>query len=162
LFLLCDLGFPHRLRVRTPNSRDTMRRMAMSSWPKYTVIIGSAVLLRANVVPFILTVRDHSVRPSDSILAFESPLALLVAVLGAVVALIGTVGWAFHLSSQTLAVVGTILVSLAVLFLLGVNQMNFGFDDPTILFAALMVFAPGLIGVVCLLFASARRERASR
>jgi hypothetical protein len=137
-----------------------MRRMPTSSWPKYTVIIGSTLMVVAAALTLILMALERSVRGVSSILIFEFPFALLVAVLGAVMALIGTVCWAFHLSSQTLAGVGIMLVGLAFVFFLGMNQVTFGFDDPTALFAGLIVFAPGPVGVVCLLFAAARRGHA--
>jgi hypothetical protein len=139
-----------------------MRRMANSRWPEYAVMIGSTVMLGATVLTLILLAIDQSTHSVSSVLGFEFPIALLAAVLGVLVALIGTVGWAFRLPSQTLAGVGILLVGLAIVFFLRVNQVTFGFDDPTALFAVLIVFAPGLIGVVCLVFAVARRVRASR
>jgi hypothetical protein len=131
--------------------------MATSSWPKYTVIIGATLTLGAGATTFALRVLDRPSTGIPSLLISEAPIAIPVAVVGTVVALIGTVGWAFRLSSQTLAVVGMILISLAVLIYSGLGQMDFGFDDPTMVVALEMVFAPGLVGVVCLLFAAARR-----
>jgi uncharacterized membrane protein len=139
-----------------------MRRMANSRWPEYTVIIGSTLTVAAIALTFILIAFERSARDVSSILIFEYPVAFLVAVLGVVIVLIGVVCWASRLSSQTLAVIGAILVSLAVVFYLGVDQVTFGFDDETLPLALLIVLAPGLVGVVCLLCASARRERASR
>lgn len=123
--------------------RDTIARVATPSWPKRFVIIGSALVLGASGVAILLMALDGAGGGIDYVVGVAIPIALLAAVIGAILALIGSVRRAFDFPSQKLAVAGV------------------GFDDPTAFFAVLLTFAPSLIGAVCLTVAVARRGRAS-
>jgi hypothetical protein len=137
-----------------------MRRMATSSWPKHAVIFGSVLLFGAAIAALSLMALERRLNGIDSILIYAVPLALLTGLVGAVLALIGTIRWAFDLPSQTLAVAGIVLIALGFFCFVIFNNMNIGFDDPTALFGQLLVFAPVLLGVVSLIFAAARRGHA--
>jgi hypothetical protein len=140
--------------------RDTIARMATSSVPKYLVIAGSVLILAAAGVALALTRFDRT-HDITSILVSAYPIALMAAVLGAVMTLLGTVRWVYDFSSQKNAIAGVALVCLGGSLFVIINQMPFGFDDPSILFAQVVFYTPLLNGLVCLLLAAARHGKSN-
>jgi hypothetical protein len=95
----------------------------------------------------------------SSVLIVTIPLLVLLALLGFIVTLIGAIGWAFQAPMRRLVWFGIALTSLGVVFFVSEN-IQFGFDDPSILFMQAITVAPIVVGALFLLSAGIRRFRA--
>lgn len=130
--------------------------MATPPWPKRFVIIGSALLLGASDLA-LLSIAINTAAHLSSILIYAIPALFLVAVVGVVLAVIGTSRWAFDLPPRTLATAGIVLIGISVLLFIVVALMTHDFDDQSLVFASLIAFLPGMTGVACLVFAASFR-----
>ena len=111
----------------------------MSKWSlaQRLIVIGPTVILAGAVLGFCFTVigRSTSTITLDSIIDIAIPLSVLLALSGVLLTLMGAVVCAFRLPVLTLACIGGVLVAVGVLCIVVVNSMQFGFDDPSLLYA---------------------------
>jgi hypothetical protein len=128
-------------------------RMETPLWPKRFIIIGSALLLGASVLALFSMAVDTAAHLS-SILIYAIPALFLAAAVGVVLAVIGTSRWAFDMPPGTLAAAGIVLIGISVLLFVFVYLIRSNFDDPSLVFASLIAFLPGITGVACLMFAA--------
>jgi hypothetical protein len=117
--------------------------------------------MSATALAALLFFYDLLVENIAGILIYTIPILLLAGLSGFVLALIGAVTWSLRFPLQKLTWLGLVLMALGVLFFLVINRINFGFDNPGVLFAQLITFAPMLIGLVFLVAAGIRRLRDS-
>jgi hypothetical protein len=149
-----DTWVQHAVPLPILLSRDTMPRRSPPLWPKRIVILGSVLIVIATTVGAISTASAEL----SSALGNLVPAALLTAVIGAVLVLVGTIRWAFDLPPQKLFSSGVALLFISFVVFVIINRITFGFDDTNILFAQLVFYLPAIIGVICLVFAAARRS----
>jgi hypothetical protein len=97
----------------------------------------------------------------DSILIVAIPILVLSSLLGLLVTVIGAVGWALRASLLKIVLLGIVLICLgAVSFIIG-ERMQFGFDDPGVLFMQAATYSPLLVGMLFLICAGIRHWRES-
>ncbi len=124
------------------------------------VKIGLALLVGAIVLASFLMLFDLAGGHIDLILIYAVPLSLLVALVGFVLTIVGAVGWALRSRVRKLTWIGMALLGVGIVGFLIIGKIHFGFDDPSILFAQLIVFTPFLLGILFLLTAGIRQFRA--
>jgi hypothetical protein len=122
--------------------------------------IGLVLLVGATVLAFFLLLYDLAGGRIDAILIYALPLSLLMALVGFALTCIGAVGWALRSPVRKLTWIGIALLGFGIVCFLMIDKIHFGFDDPSILFAQLIAFAPFLLGILFLLTAGIRQFRA--
>lgn len=124
------------------------------------VKVGLALLLGATAVALFLMFFDSFVGGISPILVVAVPLSVLAALFGFIATLVGTMSWAFQTTTRKLASFGIALIGLGMACFLIIDRIQFGFDDPRVLFAQLITGTPILVGALFLLFAGIRHLRA--
>lgn len=133
----------------------------MSPWlsARRLVRVGPALLLGASALALFLLFFGEFVGGIPSVLIVAIPVLALLTLLGFIVTLIGAVRWAFQAHIRRLVWFGFALTSLGVVCYFVDEKIQYGFDDPNILFIPAITAIPLVVGILLLLSASIRHLR---
>jgi hypothetical protein len=133
----------------------------VSAWlpARRLVKVGPALLLGAIATGSFLLFFGEFVGGISSVLIVAIPLLVILTLFGFIVTLIGAVGWALQASIRRLVWLGIALTILGVVCFFVGEKIQFGFDDPSVLFMQAITFSPLVVGVLFLLSAGIRRLR---
>jgi hypothetical protein len=98
----------------------------------------------------------------SSILIYIIPLSLVIALAGFLCMCVGAVRWGLKAKIETIGMLGFVLLSCGVVAFWMLDKIQFGFDDPSVLFGGLISLAPCVIGVVFLVTAGIRGFRSTK
>jgi hypothetical protein len=126
---------------------------------KRLITVGPTLLLGAVATGLYLLFYGNFVSDISSLLFFAIPLLILIAVVGVLITMAGAVLWLLRAPVRRLLWSGVVLTAVGCALFFVVNRMQFGFDDPRVLFVVAMTFTPLLVGGLFIVSAGIRHLR---
>src|ERR1700730_8663890 len=119
----------------------------MSAWLSARQLgsVGPRLLLGAIALGLFLLFFGEFVGGIFSVLIVAIPLLVLLTLVGFIMTLIGAVSWALQAPIRRLVWFGISLTSLGVVCFFVGEKMQFGFDDPGVLFMQGATYTPMLV-----------------